>query len=89
MGGYWYPARKITIQGEVDWLNAQVSFSENDGRRVVTGNALPVGHQTGNSPIDFYDPAYQIDWNPNPIMGRTIQLSLPLDPNLAATGSCV
>ena len=93
MGGYWYPARKITVQGEVDWLNAQVSFSENNGRRVVTGvvtgNALPVGHQTGNFLIDFYDPVYQIDWNPNPIMGCTIQLSLPLDPNLAATASCV
>ena len=49
VGDYWYPARKITVQGEVDWPNAQVSFSENNGRRVVTGNALPVGHPTGNS----------------------------------------
>ena len=89
VGDYWYPARKITVQGEVDWPNAQVSFSENNGRRVVTGNALPVGHPTGNFPIDFYDPAYQIDRNPNAIMGRTVQLFLPLDPILAATPSCV
>ena len=75
------------VQGEVDRLNTQVSSSENNKRRVVTGNALPVGHPTGNFPIDFYDPAYQIDRNPNAIMGRTIQLSLPLDPNLTATAS--
>ena len=43
----------------------------------------------GGFPTDFYDPIYQIDRNPNPVMGRTIQLSLPLDPNLAATASCV
>ncbi len=48
-GDYWYLARKITVQGEVDWPNAEVSFGENNGRRVVTGNALPVGHPTGNS----------------------------------------
>ena len=87
MGDYCYPSRKIMVQGEVDRLNTQVSSSENNKRRVVTGNALPVGHPTGNFPIDFYDPAYQIDRNPNAIMGRTIQLSLPLDPNLTATAS--
>ena len=75
------------VQGEVDRLNTQVSSSENNKRIVVAGNALPVGHPTGNFPIDFYDPAYQIDRNPNAIMGRTIQLSLPLDPNLTATAS--
>ena len=89
MGDYCYPARKLTAQSEVDWLNAQVYFSKSNGRRVVTGNALSVAHPTGNSPIDFYDPAYQIDRNPNAIMGRTIHLSLPLDPNVAAIASCV
>ena len=65
MGDYWYPARKITVRGEVGWPDAVVSFEESNGRRVVTGNALPVGHPTGTFPIRSNDPAYQIDRNPN------------------------
>ena len=41
-GDYWYLARKITVQGEVDWPNAQVSFSENNVRRVVTENSRSI-----------------------------------------------
>ena len=86
---YWYPARKITVRGEVGWPDALVSFEESNGRRVVTGNALPVGHPTGTFPIRSNDPAYQIDRNPNAISGHTVDLSLPLDSIMAATASCV
>ena len=55
----------------------------------MTGNALPVGHPTGTFPIRSNDPAYQIDRNPNAISGDTVDLLLPLDPIMAATGSCV
>ena len=55
----------------------------------MTGNALPVGHPTGTSPIKSNDPAYQIGRNPNAISGHTVDLSLPLDPIMAATASCV
>jgi hypothetical protein len=89
VGDYWYPARKITVRGEVGWPDAVVSFEESNGRRVVTGNALPVGHPTGTFPIRSNDPAYQIDRNPNAISGHTVDLSLPLDSIMAATASCV
>ena len=81
------PRKKDNRAGEVGWPDAVVSSEESNGRRVVTGNALPVGHPTGTFPTKSNDPAYQIDRNPNAIMGRTIQLSLPLDPNLTATAS--
>ena len=55
----------------------------------MIGNALPVGHPTGTFPIRSNDPAYQIDRNPNAISGHTVDLSLPLDPIMAATASCV
>jgi len=55
----------------------------------VIGNALPVGHPTGTFPIKSNDPAYQIDRNPNAISGHRVDLSLSLDPIMAATASCV
>ena len=55
----------------------------------MIGNAIPVGHPTGTFPIKSNDLAYQIDRNPNAISGHRVDLSLSLDPIMAATASCV
>lgn len=76
----------------MDWPNAEVSIDSGDsgnGKRITAGNGLPVGHPTGNFPIRSSDPANQIDRNPNSISAQTLQYSLPLNPTLAATPSCV
>ncbi|MCH8987626.1 MAG: YHYH protein [Chloroflexi bacterium] len=88
VGDFWYPARKWTVQGEIDWPSAQVSFEIVNGRRVISGNGLPVGHPTGTYPISSSDPAYQIDINPHSIGEQVVEFSLPLNPTLAATPSC-
>jgi len=89
VGDYWYPARKLAVQGEVDWPSAQVSLEIISGKRVISGNGLPVGHPTGTYPVSISDPAYQIDRNPNSISAQMVQVSLPLNPTLAATPSCL
>jgi len=89
VGAYWYPARKLTVQGEVEWPDAQVGHGQVGGNRLITGNALPLGHPTGIFPIRLNDPAYQIDRNPNAISSHSVDLELPLNPTLAATPSCV
>ena len=87
--GYWYPGLKISVLGENDWTNAWFNVEVKDGRRVLTGNGLSVGHRTGNFPIARNDPAYQFDTNPNAITEQTVEYSLPLRPNLASTPSCI
>lgn len=87
--GYWYPDLKIAVRGENHWAEAWFTVEVKDGKRVVTGNGLPVGHPTGNFPIARNDPAYQFDPNPNAISVQTVEFSLPLSPSLASTPSCV
>ena len=88
-GDFWHPARKLAVHGEIYWPNAQVSFDVKDGRRVISGNGLPVGHPTGTYPVSSGDPAYLIDRNPNSISAQVVQVSLPLNPTLATTPSCL
>ena len=87
--GYWYPAQKIAVLGENVWANTIFTVEVKDGARLVTGNGLPVGHPTGNFPIARNDPAYKFDPNPNAISEQSVEFSLPLHPNLAATPSCI
>ena len=89
VGDYWYPDRKLAVQGEVNWPSAQVSFEIINGRRVISGNGLPVGHPTGTYPIRSSDPASEFDNNPGTISAQVVEISLPLNPTLAATPSCL
>src|SRR5205085_854391 len=51
-------------------------------------NALP-NHTTGTFPISSADDAYQYDRNPNRIAAQTLSYTLPANPTVAATPSCV
>ena len=86
--GTWDSTAKIAVQGSVAWPTANVSITESAGRRIISGNALPVGHSTGTFPIAATDPAYQYDHNPNSITTHPVSVSLPLDPAIAANPGC-
>ncbi len=88
-GDTWDLTAKPTVEGDMTWPEAQFAMTISGDRRLITGNGLPVDTETGTFPIARNDPAYQFDRNPNSIRAQTISLSLPLDPQLAATPSCV
>jgi hypothetical protein len=87
--GTWDSTTKISVLGSVSWPTASVLITPQDGRRIVYGNGLPVGHTTGIFPIQPTDPAYAFDRNPNSIHETTVGVSLPLDPVAAAHPSCL
>ena len=88
-GATWDATRKIWVQGDVAWPNAQFSIEIRTNQRILTGNALPVGHTTGIFPIARTDPAFQIDRNPNPLTEQLLTFALPLQPTLATNPSCL
>lgn len=85
----WDATKKIKVSGEVAWPNARFEITRSNGVRRVTGNGLPMNHTTGTFPIQRSEPAFQWDRNPNSIVPRQLEYSLPLAPQMAATPSCV
>jgi hypothetical protein len=88
-GATWDATRKIWVQGEVLWPNAKFTLETTGQGRMLRSNGLPVGHATGTFPIARNDPAYQIDRNPNAIAEQMLTFTLPLQPAVAASGSCL
>lgn len=92
-GDTWDLTEKISVQGRITWPQAQFEITTQGQDRVVSrvirGNGLPVNTPTGNFPVARNDPAFQIDRNPNSIAEQNIVLTLPTDPQVAETSSCV
>lgn len=86
-GTRWYPAEKAVVDGNVRWPDARITVSREGSKRVVRTNDLP-SHPSGVFPIASSDDAYRWDRNPNRIREQNIVLSLPADPELAASASC-
>ncbi|WP_338674287.1 YHYH protein [Streptomyces sp. SCSIO 30461] len=87
-GDQWDPEGKPTVDGEVEWPNAEISIAVEGSERVVTANGLP-SHSTGSFPISPDDDAYAYDRNPNHISEQQVLLRLPASPSAAAEPSCV
>lgn len=87
-GDEWDPAEKPVVQGDVTWPDSSITITLEGDRRIIRANNLPK-HDTGIFPIQADDPAYQYDHNPNSIQTQQILLTLPADPTLANTPSCV
>jgi hypothetical protein len=87
-GVTWNQTIKPTVQGEVLWPNSRVTISLSGNDRIVSANNLP-SHPTGIFPIRASDPARQYDGNPNAISEQTVLLTLPAQPQAAATPTCV
>ncbi len=88
-GNTWDLTKKIHVEGTVNWPLATFSVTTSGNNRFITGNGLPVNTLTGIFPIQPTDPAYQVDRNPNSIRAQNISLTLPLNPQIATTPSCV
>jgi hypothetical protein len=86
--GYWMPAEKPIVPGDIAWPNAKISVAIENGFRVVRSNHLPK-HTTGFFPIPSDSQAYQYDRNPNAIREQAVILKLPASPQVADTASCV
>jgi len=94
-GGYWIHdktwdlSQKPVVQGAISWPNANFTISAKDGRRIFTGNDLPLNAATGVFPIPKTDPAFEWDHNPNPLKPQSISFSTPLNPSVADSPSCI
>jgi hypothetical protein len=86
--GSWDYTRKPQVEGNVSWISEFEVSLDGNGRRIITGNALP-NHPTGVFPISPTSVAYQYDRNPNEILSRPIVFNFPAIPQVAAQPSCV
>lgn len=87
--GTWSPAEKISVDGEVTWRSAKVSFTASGSRLRITGNDLPTLGTTGVFPVSPSDEAYAYDRNPNSIERQTISWTLPASPKRASSPTCL
>lgn len=88
-GMTWDEGRKIFVQGDVAWPEAQFVLNHTGAQRVLSGNGLPVGSSTGVFPVQRSDPAFQVDRNPNRIAAQRVEVVLPAQPEVLAQPGCV
>ncbi len=87
--GTWDATKKVAVSGSVDWPDARLEIEKRGDVRVVTGNDLPVFHPTGVFPVASGDAAYAYDRNPNTISAQEVEIEIPLEPEVAASPTCV
>lgn len=85
--GTWDSTTKYVVDGAVSW-SSTFNLTKNANTRTLTGNGLP-DHTTGVYPISPSDDAYTVDRNPNSITARTLNASVPANPTVAASPSCL
>ncbi len=88
-GDVWNIHEKMFVQGSVSWPNAQFSNTVSGENRTLSGNGLPISHNTGVFPVVAGDPAYMIDANPNAILSQTQSNVLPVNPEYSTTPYCM
>jgi len=86
--GTWDYTRKLQVGGSVSWMSEFDVSLDGNGKRIITGNALP-DHPTGTFPIDPASAVYQYDHNPNEILAREILFEFPAIPEVADEPTCV
>ncbi len=79
--------RKPVVDGNILHVS-ELKIAISGSQRLITGNALP-DHPTGQFPISRSDDAYYYDRNPNAIREHDFSLSLPVNPAIADTPSCL
>jgi hypothetical protein len=83
----WDLTEKLAVRGSVEWDNV-FARKLTSTRAKLSGNGLP-DHVSGTFPIASDDPAYQYDRNPNSIKSYALAASLPRNPKLNASPTCV
>jgi hypothetical protein len=87
--GTWDLTKKPTVDGSVTWPDANITITTSGSQRVISGNGLPTKQTTGTYPVASSDDAYSYDRNPNSISAQTVSISLPKNPKVASTPTCV
>ena len=85
--GTYDPSTKPVVDGAVTWPSSFTITVQGDSR-VITGNDLP-DHPTGTYPVAQSDDVYNYDRNPNSITAQNFTFTLPTNPVMAASASCV
>ena len=85
----WDLTGKVYVEGEISWPMAEYSETVDGDTRRIVSNGLPVDAITGVFPIAADDPAYNYDRNPNSIAEAAVDLSLPAEPTVADTPTCL
>ena len=78
---------KPSVDGSIQWPS-DLSIQIKNGVRTLSGNRLP-SDPTGIFPVGSTDDAFAYDRNPNKIQTSTVQINLPLMPQIASSASCV
>lgn len=86
---FWNPDEKISVQGSVEWTDAQFSNLVDGMNRILEGNGLPTTHTTGVFPVAKTDEASKYDPNPNTISAQSVLETLPTDPIYSETPYCM
>jgi len=82
--------KKTFVQGDVSWPDATFRQSVQGTNRVLVGNDLPIGHNTGTFPIAANDPAYRYDpGNRASIVANPYSIAIAATPKPAASPGCV
>jgi len=87
--GTWNLTTKPTVDGSVTWPDANITITTKGSTRVVSGNGLPTQETTGTFPVASSDDAYSFDRNPNSIKAQSVTITLPKNPKVAATPTCL
>jgi hypothetical protein len=88
-GSTWNYLQKVSVNGAVEWPNAEFSDYISGLWHIFTGNGLPVGYPTGVFPVASTDDAAQYDKNPNTISAQTLSQKLPANPTYSDTPYCM
>jgi hypothetical protein len=87
--GTWDATEKYTVDGSVEWPNAELSVVRDGNSRKIVSNNLPTIHTTGEFPIAADDDAYEVDRNPSAIAEADVVLELDATPERVDEPSCV
>ncbi|MEZ5349078.1 MAG: hypothetical protein R2714_07745 [Microthrixaceae bacterium] len=79
---------KIAVGGEVEW-DGEYSVTVDGDERVISTNAVPHDHTTGEFPVDPEEPAYQYDRNPNTIEEQALDYRVSALPTMSAEPECM
>lgn len=88
-GSTWNLREKLSVSGSVHWNEARFTDTIAGTERILSGNDLPISHETGDFPIAQSDAVAKYDGNPNAIAAKTLSATLPLEPSYSATPHCM
>lgn len=87
--GTWSSTTKLHVEGSNTRPDAAHSFTLSGSNRILQTNDLPTGEATGDFPISSGDPAYLYDTNPNHVAAQSFSWTVPADPTVASSPSCL